>query len=263
MRKKIIVILLTALLFLSAAGLGVATVFRVDVVTLDTSRITRDSDEEAQALLARLKEAYVDESIFTVKRSTAEQIMPEFPYFRITGFTRSYPNRLVIEVAEDEEVYAVETGNENGKYYILNGKGTVLGVRDDATNRLDGNRNVLLKGLTVSGEKGSSLLGDEYLNTVFALCGKISEQLNGIRGNVLEIEVLWRVSEGAVIVLRMQEGVNVYVYNAEDQTNEKAIAAVNAYLALSVEEKMCGRLQVVDGIDGKISVAYYDEDFSE
>ena len=60
MKKKIIVIILTVALFFASCGLGVATVFRVEGVSLDTSRISDESDAEAEALRLRLEEIYLN-----------------------------------------------------------------------------------------------------------------------------------------------------------------------------------------------------------
>ena len=65
---------------------------------------------------------------------------------------KEYPNKIVVTVSEDAEVYAVETENE--EYYILSGEGVLLETRASKFNRWDGFENVLLKGLTLQNANG-------------------------------------------------------------------------------------------------------------
>lgn len=261
MKKKIIIILLTVAVFFASCGVGVATVFRVEGVRLDTSRISEESDAEAKELRTKLEEIYLGESIFTVKRARAENLMTEFPYFRITAFKRSYPDVLVIEVVEDEEVFAVETAQGSGEYYILGLDGTVLGVRNSVANRFDDERNVILKGkdLTVTGEKGSVISGDDCLQPMLNLCKVLSQKLNGLRGNLLSVEILFRPTEGPVFRLQMQEGVEMIFYNPEVLTGEKAEKGIEKYFSLSDAEKMGGTVLVLDDDQGTVIVSYSAE----
>lgn len=261
MRKKWLIILLTVALFIGGTVLGATATFRVDAVTIYSSEISQPAKAEAEELLQRLEDVYVDKSIFGIKQSDADDVMAEFPYFRITAFRRSYPNRVIISIAEGEETYAVEGANEQGEYFILNGEGTVLGIRADSDNRLDGERNVLLKGYTCEGVKGEALTGDVALVPTLTVCGEISTALNGIRGNVRHVEVVARTNteHGIVLMLQMQEGVKLYVYAAENATQEKAALAVQAYLDLSVSDRMSGSLMVYDSLDGEVTSAYRPE----
>lgn len=258
MRRKLLIIILTVALFVGAAVLGVSATFRVDTVTLNSSEISQPAKAEAGELLKRLEGVYLEESIFTVKQSDADGVLAEFPYFRITSFKRSYPNRVIISIAEGEEVFAVEGANEQGEYFILNSEGTVLGVRADKNNRLDGKRNVLLKGYTCFGGKGEMLAGDIALAPTLELCLGISQRLNGIRGNVRYVEVVAKTGteDGIVLMLQMQEGVKLDVYAVERNTQEKAAKAVEAYLSLSVNERISGHLMVYENADGEVMPVY-------
>ena len=144
MRKKLWTILLTIFVFLSGALLGLSTVYRVDTVTLDVNYVTEEARVEGEKIQTRLEKAYQGECTFFVKQKTAEDILKEYPYFRVTGFEKSFPKRLVIEITENAEVYAIEktVGEE---YYILSADGVVLDIRDNYINPLNGEENVILK----------------------------------------------------------------------------------------------------------------------
>ena len=170
----------------------------------------------------------------------------EFPYFNVTGFEKKYPNRLVVEVTEDAELYAHEAGN--GQYYILSIDGAILGIRENYKNRSDNADNLLISGLTVSGEKGEALTGDDCLTTLFPFLGKVSELLGGIRRNILSVKVLRPASieEETVFKLATREGVNIYVRNPSVLMAQKAETLIEQYMGLSAEQKLKGMLIVSD-----------------
>lgn len=255
-QKKFWVILLSAILFLSGASLGVSAVYRVEKVTLESSLVSKEAEGQAQVLRERLEEAYARESIFFVSERTAQEIMTEFPYFRLTGFEKSHPNRLIVKIAEDAEVYAVETPGVG--YYILGEDGTVLGARETPVNVLNGAENVLIQGVSVVGENGKLPAGDPHFNSVLALCKALSLQLGGIRSNVVSVEVFTREPE-TIYRLTMREGVKLYFGDPTQKTQEKAEAAVRAYRDLSDEQKLIGRM-VISATGEEIFTNYASRD---
>ncbi len=257
MQKKLWVILLTVLVFLSVTVLGVSAACRVEQVTLNASLVTQESKAEAQRLQALLEDAYEKDSIFFANEDKAQEIVKDFSYFHIAGFKKEYPNRLVIEIVEDAEVYAVEK-TAGAEYYILGADGTVLDIRSTPVNPLNGEENVVLKGLTVTAENGQIPTGDAYFSSVLALCKETSVLLGGIRRNVLSAEVFSREPE-PIFCMTMCEGVKIYIGTPDILRKEKVEKAVNAYLSLTYEQKTCGRIAVSDK-DGEIICSYSGND---
>ncbi len=240
-QKKFWVILLSAILFLSGALLGFSAVYRVEKVTLESYLVSDEAKVQAETLQERLEEAYVRESIFFANEDEAREIMKEFPYFRLVGFEKSHPNRLIVKITEDAEVYAVETKDTG--YYILGEDGTVLGSRETPENVLNGAENVILKGLSVVGENGKLPTGDLHFNSVLTLCKELSSLFGGIRGNVVSVEVFTREPE-TIYRVTMREGVKLYFGAPAQKTREKAEAAVEAYRGLTDEQKLSGRIVI-------------------
>ena len=96
MSKKFWVLILSGILFLSVAILGVTSVYRVDTVTVEAAIVSEAAREEAQALQQELSEAYVKESMFSVKDNEAKEIIAQFPYFRMVSFKKSLKSTCVI-----------------------------------------------------------------------------------------------------------------------------------------------------------------------
>ena len=256
MQKRFWVILLSALIFLSGAILGISTAYRVERVTVESSLVSEEAIAEAQAFQERLEEAYDTASIFFANDGEAKKIIKDFPYFRLTGFEKSYPNRLIFKIIEDAEVYAVETG-EN-EYYILGADGMILGLRDTHVNTLNGAENVIIKGLRVTGENGVLPTGDVHFDPILALCKELSTELGGIRSNVVSVEVFSRSPE-TIYRVTMREGVKLYFGNPTEFVKEKTKAALNEYLSLTNEDKLSGRI-VISETGGNIFTSYSEKD---
>ena len=103
--KKIITIVLTVIVFFTAAFLGVSAVYRVEEVTLVVKNVSSPALEEAAALRTVLEEAYLKKSTIKADDAAAKSAFENFAYFRLTGFEKDYPGRLVITATEDAEVY--------------------------------------------------------------------------------------------------------------------------------------------------------------
>ena len=264
MKKTIIVIVLTALVFLSAVTLGVSTVYRINEVTVVASTFSQEAKREAEELQSALDEAYDKKSMFSASKDLAEDVLGRFPYFRITSFKKDYPNRLEITVSEDEEVYALPCQNEADGYYILNAEGIVLSIRDNYIHRSDSatpRNNLLITGLSVSGEKGSTLKGDTSLSYILAFCQTANQILGGIQSNIEKIDVIKGGLSEDTVTLRLTafEGVKIYVRNPSFLTEEKAIEAINKYLSLSDSQRTMGMIAVQD-TNGAPSAIYSKTD---
>ncbi|MBE5744514.1 MAG: hypothetical protein E7355_00040 [Clostridiales bacterium] len=263
--KKVLIILLTVLVFLSGTVLGVSSVYRVDEVVVDAKIISAEAEMEAAELKNCLQAAYEKKFTLSVKDTEANAILEDFPYFRITSIEKKYPNRLIVHVAEDDEVYAVSRAE--GGYYILNREGTVLGIRDNYINRSDETKkakNVLIEGVTVTGEKGQTIAGDDALGYLFDFCARVDELLQGIRRNIVSIEKIQAGVSADTVMLKLVtfEGVNIYVNTPSVNAGEKATAAVETYLSLEDGQRTRGMIAVAD-VGGVVKAVHSDKDVFE
>ena len=254
MRKKSIwVIVLTAVVFVAIVVLGVFTVGRVERVEVQAKLISKEAETETDALRNRLIEAYKNEHAFSVESDKAKEIMADFPYFRMTSFRVVFPDKIAVKIEEDDEVFAVKT--EGGSYTLLGLDGTVLGERETIKNRSDGGDNILLSGVTVTESRGEKAQGEGFAE-LLAFCNRVSVAVGGIRSNVSEVSVVTMAAGEITMTLTMKEGVKVLVNNPDKQTDEKALKAMECYLALSDGARLTGEIWVVTGVDGTVRVDY-------
>ena len=251
--KKFFVIILTVLTFLSAAFIGVANVYRTDGVVLEAKMFSEAAKSEAAAIQVELQAAYMGESTIFAEDDLAKQVIEKYPYFRLTKFEKRYPNLLVIEATEDMEVFAVQAGEE---YYILSESGTILDIRADSNNRIDGEANVIITGASPSGNIGDAVEGVGFAETL-KICALMAERLNGVRSNIAEIE-FDDAFGGVTIFLCMREGVKIGVANAHILTEEKGVALTESYLSMEDDQRLTGLLHVTDinGTEVKVNYDY-------
>lgn len=250
MRKKTLVtILLTIILFLSDCGLTVATVYRVSAVTLQMSVVSEEAKIEAENLEKAVALRYKKQNIFFVDKKEAQEEFEKYPHLRLTGFEKSYPNRLIVKGTEDPEVYALE---KEGGYYVLGADGTILGERASATNRSDGKDNVVISGVSVQGEKGKIPTDEDFLS-VIAFCKTFDETAGGIRANILSVKLEKPTSseQYAYLLLQTREGVKIRVSVPKRKPQEKAKSLAEFYLNAETTSRLSGTIYVSD--EGKCS----------
>ena len=244
--KTLLTILLTAIVFIAAATLGVTAVYRVSAVTLEVSVVSEEAKTEAELLEKALSSRYKKESMFSVKEAWAKEEFAHYPYFRMISFKRSYPNRLIITATEDPEVYALENTYQSG-YYILGGDGTVLCEREMPFNRTDGKANVILTGITVSATLGRVPTETAFVSAL-AFCRTLDGLFGGLRGNVVSLSLNAPVSapEYSSLKLIMREGATVNVFNPFNGAEKKAESFYSFYKELGASQRLSGRVDVTD-----------------
>ena len=251
--KKIITILLTAILFVSAVTLGINSVYRVSEVGLDIHFVSEDAKAEGEALEARLEEVYKKRSIFSVKKEDSESVFAEFPYFRLTDFKKEFPNKIVVEATEDAEVFAV--ANASGEYFILSLDGTILSVRESALNRSDNAPNILIEGVDIAGAKGE-VCTSAQINKLLPFLKELSGCMNGLRGNITKIEYMVHGGMVEQYNFSMREGVTLMLQKADEFVEEKAKKVAEKYASLEDGQLLCGYLYATNSAE-KATVVYY------
>ncbi len=255
MRKKLVIISLTFVVFLCAVVLGVSTVFRVDRVTVETTTVSELAKTESKALEKKIRETYLTKNSLFVDVEEIKAWKSEFPYLSVTSVEKDYPNGILVKVTEEKEAYAVKNGDE---YYILNQTGDVLTTKTSSENRLDGQPNLLLEGFAFTGVENGTLVGDDAFSTALSVLKTADEILGGVRKNVLSLRLINGTPE-TIVCLSMREGVKVYVGNVSQATDEKVKKAIDEYLALSDGQKLTGRLLVSEA-EGQLVVSYSETD---
>lgn len=242
--KKIVTILLTVIVFLATAFLGVSAVYRVEEVTLIAHNVSAPAAYEAEQLKERLEKAYLKRSTILADDAAAKEAIADFSYFRLTGFEKDYPGRLVITATEDIETYAVARGD---KFAVYSAEGTLLSVRESQKNRADGTDNLPVLGVESEGETERN-----FAETgVFTILRALDLALSGIRGNVIKAELSAPTSrpEDSFLTVWFREGVQAVVYAPDASPQAKAEALYTSYARnLTEAQRLSGTIYVA--LDG-------------
>ena len=256
-KKKNVTIFLTATLFLATALLGFFSVYRVNEVGVSFKYNSAEAQVEVEFLKADLLALYKGENIFLLDEDVAGEVFDAYPYFRKTGFKREFPDKIIFEATEDEEIFAAYT--DHG-YLIIGLDGTILSIRDNFLNRADGHENILIEGIQVSGEKGEACVGNG-LSDLFTLLQTLSNRLGGIRSNIVKIRSNTVAPSIVHYELIMREGVKIQIGKIESFTREKAEKIADLYLnPASDADRLRGVIYATD--DGiKPIVSYSPTEF--
>lgn len=123
MRKR----LLPTLLILIAVAAGCfafakSAYFNVDSITVANNEYYTDEQ------IIKLSKVKKKVNIFSVKRSAVEKLLIADPYIKNAEVSYKLPGTVKIKVVERVERAAVRY---DGKYYIIDGSGSVLAVKED------------------------------------------------------------------------------------------------------------------------------------
>lgn len=245
--KKIVTFILTAIVFFTAAFLGVNTVYRIEEVSFVFDRISEQANDEAAEIKSALEQAYLKRNTITAKDEEAKRIISEFSYFRLTAFEKDYPGRIVVSATEDAETYAVSCG---ATYAIYSADGGLLSVREECVNRADGKDN-----LTVFDSDGRYDWSETFASShVFCVLRTLDTRFEGVRANVEKAELSSPTAlvSAEVLTIYFREGVKGVIYNPANMAEEKAEALFKTYAEnLAVADRALGTIYVSDRADAR------------
>ena len=247
-RQKILVAVISVVLFLAALLLGANTVFSVSRIDIAFGVSSPQARAHSLALQRTLEEEYLGENIFFVQRDRVTAAFDGYPYLSVISFEKSYPDKLVLSVEEKLESYAAAVEEESGTvFYMLSADGSVLRKSAENKNNVDGGENFRIEGLRYSASDGFS--SDGNFRTVLEICARLDEAAGGIRTAFASLAVSSDAT-GTELTVYTREGVEIRVGDPASHTEEKIGKALEMYLALEDKDKLFGYITVRDNADG-------------
>lgn len=258
MRKKgkILLTVFIGLVILGAVlAAALNAVFTVTDVKVNFSTLSEEGIADSYLLQSRLEEQFVGKSTTFLDLEEVTAMVKEYPCFRLEDIHKEYPRTLILSLTERKETYAY--ARENGAYAILDEEGLYLYEKAENINRRKG-ENVLLEGFDlIAGDSGTAASGN-YFEEVLQICNIFAEQLDDIRANLRSVRLFPTEHSSAgdyFFRLSFREGVYADIYSPSHLTEDKAMAVLESYLALSDTQKLYGFFDVVDLVDGGFTVS--------
>lgn len=209
--------------------------------------------QKANDLLSRYNGAFLP----FVNTQEIVDLINENTGLKVGKITKKYPNVLQVELRERKETFAIKIGD---KYFVLDDEYTVIDIRDNCKNSVDGLDNIILvfnndnfDESTLSLRKSLDVGNAELLQAVIAMIG----EFDSVRDVVKEIVVDEKeVGKNFYVSFNMLEGVSIEVRKAMQNSCAKIDLGLQKYLSLNDWEKLDGKVAVYQLDNGEIVATY-------
>lgn len=258
MNKRVLSIILSAVVLIAVIVMGVHFVFVVDSVVVYYEVLSEKGVEYSLEIQVGLEDAYRGKNILFVSEKEADSVLSKYPYVKSVSVRKIYPDKIAVYAEENPERFAVE--NSSGEYDMLDSEGNYLASRSENENYADSYRNILLEGF---GEYTASFNQSEAFKAAEAMCDYMHEVFGGVRTNLAGIKYVTPTTsvENSYFELSMTEGVIIRIFTPLSSTDEKCKAVVEKYLSLSPEDRLYGLITVVEKADGSGELITVYSDF--
>lgn len=253
MRKKILTLTISVILFFAVVIFGVATLFVVDDVSLyflDNSSVGLNYRDRVQK---EIEEICLGKNILFLKEDSVMKVFDDDAYVRATSVRKVYPNKIVVYAEEVREIFAVR--GVNG-YFMFDKDGVLLSESKENVNRADGHTNIVLEGFAFD---GTTFTDEKAFAAVKEIYAVLNDLFDGARTNVSSISWIKPTSSGKddYFEIGTQEGVLMRMSDPFTDTKKKIEGMVSMYKTLDTQELLYG---VIDAFhsktDGSLKITY-------
>ena len=258
MKKRAILTTIVAFLLLVAViAAGLNAVFTVTYVDARFLTYTEDGETAARELKEDLNE-YLGKSTTFLDLEEVRATAETYPRFRVVSVGKEYPSSVIVEIIERRAAFALASSDG---WDILDTDGVRIGNSDSADTYME------LKGdFTFSYENG--VVAGSYVAQVLELYDVLSELLGEPRANIISVtfEDSGNTATDSMDRFRIatREGVEIVIRDPAVRIGDKVRAAVELYLSLSENERVCGTINsVIVESTGNVSAQYFRDGTSE
>lgn len=234
MKYKRLLVLVTCLFFLTVTAICFFALFKVADITVMAEIVNGSTENIVSVTEDGVKKYKSKNLVFLNEENLREELESKTPYLKVESIKKTYPNVLSVKVTERQEVFCIKNG---GNYYALTSDFYCVAKKADNLNNVDGKRNIIIN-CSLSDYSNDAL----SVGKTFGFNDKITQQyilsaLNSfadMRDDLLSVTV--KVKENSFynrqIVLKMTEGVEIVLDNANVKTLEKINFAYDYYRVL-------------------------------
>ena len=240
-RKPLLIII--AIAFLSAAVLSVMMLFSVNKIQ---AKFSVYGDSDAQEIQLKL-DVFRGKNLIFLNIEDVAAIFDDYPYYEIKSITKEYPNVISLSVGKRAEIFQIENAD---KVYVIDKEGIVL----NDTGETEFPRNVLsidVGNLSVTdGSVGGKIVtsDDELFYSVLT-----TSQALYLNDSVESVEIIKsEYGNFRDAVFKTYTGVEITVWNVDDEGENKIIKAFECYEAISDYKKTAYYINAYKESDGEI-----------
>ena len=262
MKQKSLIVILSVLCFIVLIVVLSSTVFCLKNVELNFySNTINLTDNEKIIESGNFK---YNQSIFFInKEKYIKSLEENNPYLKVINLETSFPNKLIINAIERNELFIVKTYENNTfkNYAVLDDEFKILKLESSFVNT---NINPIY--LTIEGENfnsnsaGSSIsLTSEHKNILLKLSNELlayENNVNFIKANFEEINL--NFEKEFDLRIKMRSGVEIVLKEASIRFEEKFVLALSYYNECDTIKKESGRITAFENNAGQIEGYYYN-----
>ena len=224
--------------------------------------VTGSSYGEALAaeIQATLDEEFGGKSYLFFRESSVYDVVSDAGegYLEVESVQKHFPNKITVSLSEKYEVFAF-LNETDGRYYVVGDDRTVLAVKEDNANNIDGT-NIVITGIGFEAQAAgeTSVVGetfavfpefeDEY-ESLWTLFEQFSGQ--GMWHNIVSIDyddtgLNDPTYDFNYFYIDTVEGVHVWLENPGSRMEEKAKLALQTYEGLTEAQRTFGYINVIE-----------------
>ncbi len=236
MKKKVVLaVTLSVVVLLAAIAAGINAVFSVTSVKVQFQAFSSRTKEEVAVVQAEL-DGFVGRSLIALDLAEVSAVVAKYPYFEVTAIEKQFPQTVALSLKEKEELFAVKV---EGGYSLYDGAGSFLRTSEKNSSRADGAELILLEGMEA---------GSERFALAVSICSQMQKHLPDLRMNLVSVAYVAPSANPADDYLSfvMREGAVMELHNPAHKGEVKAQLAIAKYLEIMDEDRMYGRILVLD-----------------
>ncbi len=259
MKNKSLIIILSILAFIVLVVVLSSTVFCLNSVKVNFLSNTINLTNQEQTIIDSGNFTYKKSIFFLNKEKFKENIEINNPYAKVVSIETIFPNKLVVNVVERNELFVVKNYDSSTSsfknYAILDNELKVLKVENDYTNT---HLNPIL--VEIEGDNFYDLtLGHSLNNSYKTLLDNLAVELLAYNNNPVMLKanfesIILNFSTNEDVFIKMRSGVEIILKEGNVRLTEKFMLALSYYNGL--EDKTMGRITTYVNNEDKV-VGYF------
>lgn len=201
-----------------------------------------------------------NQSIFFInKYDYIKKLEEQNPYIKISNIETVFPNKLIINCIERNELFAIKSyiGQEFKNYLIIDDELKILNTQTEFTNLYT---NPIL--LTIESERVQTIFAGQTIVSLNAgLIKKLANELYAYNNNPLMLkanfeEIIINDQNKNNIKIKMRSGVEIVLKDMQTKLTEKFMLALSYYNNL--QDKTNGTITTYENNNGEVVGYFYE-----
>lgn len=258
MKNKSLIISLSILAFIVLIVVLSSTIFCLKSVEINFVSNTINLTDKQSEIIETTDFKYNQSIFFVNKENYKKQIEQNYPYIKVVNIETVFPNKLIVNALERNELFVIKTYEENSfkNYLVLDDELKILSSTQSFTNT---HLNPIL--ITTEGEfTPTNLVGQNLLSTNNELIKNLAVELYAYNSSPLILkanfeEINLNYENVGNVRIKMRSGVEIILKDAGVRLSEKFMLALSYYNELS--DKTTGRITTYVNNEDKVVGYYY------